>query len=47
MLKHNLMLAFKREFYELLGDISVYELTRNKTLLPIVERISSILAQAS
>lgn len=44
MLEERLINAFKHEFYELLGSLSIAELTRNKRLPEVLERISLILS---
>ena len=44
MIEEKIINAFKREFYDLLGSLSIRELTQNKALPFILERISLILS---
>ena len=45
MLQKTLLNAFKWEFYDLLGTLSIYELTENRALPEILERIYLILGK--
>jgi len=44
MPERRLMNIFKHEFYEMLGSLSIIELTQNKRLPEVLERISLILS---
>ena len=47
MLQRKIMQLFKAQFFDLLGSLSIRELTENQDLAPIVERISLILTSAA